>query len=92
MGNSGADGGPVMPASGRPRSIPPEAFDTVLQLYAAGHGYRSIANELSGLGIGATYSSVRRLVKGQGAYSKCPACDGTGRVVYTVESRHTPIV
>ena len=59
--------------SGRPRSIPPEAFETILQLYAGGHGYRSIANELQGLGIRATYSSVRRLIKGQGAYSGCPA-------------------
>lgn len=66
--------------SGRPRSIPTKAFDTVLQLYAAGHGYRSIANELKGLGIGATYSSVRRLIKGEGAYGKCPACKGSGRV------------
>ena len=73
------DGRLVVRHPGRPRAIPMEHFDTVLQLYAAGHGYRSIANELKGLGISATYSSVRRLVKGQGAYSKCPSCDGTGR-------------
>ena len=54
-------------SSGRPRRIPPETFETFLQLYAAGHGYRSIVNELRGLGIGATYSSVRRLIKDEGA-------------------------
>ena len=80
MADSVADKRSGNRASGRPRSIPPEAFDTVLQLYAAGQGYRSIANELRGLGIAATYSSVRRLVKGQGAYEKCPSCDGTGRM------------
>ena len=65
--------------SGRPRSIPPEAFETILQLYAGGHGYRRIANELRGLGISTTYSSVRRLVKGQGTYSGCPAGTVAGR-------------
>ena len=55
---------------GRPRSIPPELFETILQLYKGGLGYRSIANHLRGLGINATFNSVRRLVKGQGAYAK----------------------
>ena len=55
---------------GRPKSIPPELFDTILQLYAAGEGYRRIANRLRGLGISATWSSVRRLVKGEGAYAE----------------------
>ncbi len=53
---------------GRPRAIPPELFVTVLALYEAGLGYRSIANRLNDQGIRATYSSVRRLVKGDGAY------------------------
>lgn len=64
---------------GRPRSIPTEHFETVLQLYAAGEGYRSIANHLRSLGISAAFSSVRRLVKGEGAYRQCPTCRGTGR-------------
>ena len=58
---------------GRPRAIPTEHFDTVLQLYAAGEGYRRIANHLRGLGISATFSSVRRLVKGHGAYAAAVA-------------------
>ena len=66
---------------GRPRTIPPEHFETVLQLYAAGRGYRSIANHLQGLVVNATFGSVRRLVKGEGAYAKCPTCQGTGSVV-----------
>ncbi len=53
---------------GRPRAIPQELFVTVLALYEAGLGYRSIANRLNDQGIRATYSSVRRLVKGDGAY------------------------
>ena len=67
-------------APGRPRSIPTEHFDTVLQLYAAGLGYRSIGNHLRGLGISTTFSSVRRLIKGQGAYAECAACKCTGRL------------
>ena len=64
--------------SGRAKSIPPEVFDTVLRLYAAGHGYRTIAKELRGLGISVTYRSVRRLIKCEGAYSKFPASIGKG--------------
>ena len=71
---------PMYRAPGRPRSIPTEHFDTVLQLYAAGEGYRRIANRLMAMGISATWSSVRRLVKGEGAYTKCALCAGTGRV------------
>ena len=66
--------------AGRARSIPPEAFDMVWRLYIAGHGYRTIARELRGLGISVTYSSVRRLVKGQGAYQKRPEYMGSGRI------------
>ena len=54
--------------SGRPRSIPPELFETVLQLYKGGLGYRSIANHLRGLGVGTTHTAVRRMIKGEGAY------------------------
>ena len=55
---------------GRPRAIPMELFVTVLALYESGLGYRSIANHLRGLGISATFSSVRRLVKGEGTYAR----------------------
>lgn len=72
--------------SGRPRSIPPEAFDTVLQQYAADEGYRSIANRLRTMGISATWSSVRRLVKGEGTYRECPMCGDTGRAVNAVRT------
>lgn len=66
--------------SGRARSIPPEVFDTVLQLYEAGHGYRTIAKQLRALGISVTYSSVRRFIKGEGAYSKYPVGGGKCRM------------
>ena len=51
---------------GRPRSIPPELFETVLQLYKGGLGYRSIANHLRGLGVGTTHTAVRGMIKGEG--------------------------
>ena len=63
---------------GRPRIIPPELFDTISQLYDSGLGYRRIANHLRSLGISATFSSVRRLIKGGGAYREWGASDGTG--------------
>ena len=55
---------------GRPRSIAPEFFDTILQLYKNGLGYRSITTHLRGVGVSTTYSAVRRLIKGQGAYAR----------------------
>ena len=55
---------------GRPRSIPPEHFDTILQLYKGGLGYRSIAKHLRRLGVGTTHTAVRRMIKGEGAYPK----------------------
>ena len=55
---------------GRPRSIPPWAFETILTLYRGGQGYRSIANHLRTLGVNTTYSAVRRVIKGQGAYAR----------------------
>ena len=54
---------------GRPRSIPPEFFETVLQLYAVGLGYRSITTHLRGLGVSTTHTAVRRMIKGEGAYA-----------------------
>jgi hypothetical protein len=56
--------------AGRPRSIPPEFFETILQLYKNGLGYRSITTHLRGVGVSTTYSAVRRLIKGQGAYAR----------------------
>ena len=52
------------------RGGPEASLPSLLKLYKGGLGYRSIANHLRGLGINATFSSVRRLVKGQGAYAK----------------------
>ena len=63
LGNYGAS---ERQGPGRLRSIPPEHFDTILQLYKGGLGYRSIANRLWGLGVGTTYTAVRRMVKGEG--------------------------
>ena len=54
---------------GRPRSIPPEHFDTILQLYDSGLGYRRIANHLRGLGVSTTFSAFRRFLLGEGAYA-----------------------
>ena len=55
---------------GCPRSIPFELFETVLQLYNSGLGYGSIANHLRGIGVGSTHTAVRRMIKGEGAYSR----------------------
>ena len=63
-------------APGRPRSIPGSLFDTVLQLYASGYGYRSIATHLRGLGMSTTHTTVRRLLKAEGAYAKCSSAEG----------------
>lgn len=60
---------------GRPRSIPPELFATILKLYSEGRGYRTITNHLEGLGIATTYTTVRRLILGLGAYAKYPEAD-----------------
>ena len=57
---------------GRPKSISSEHFETILQLYDSGLGYRSIANHLRDLGISTTFSAVRRFLKGEGAYHKTP--------------------
>ena len=67
---SGSDDQVERRGPGRPRSIPPEHFDTILQLYKGGLGYRSIANHLRGLGVGTTHTAVRRMIKGEGAYPK----------------------
>ena len=55
---------------GRPKSIPPEFFDTILQLYKNGLGYRSITTHLRGVGVSTTHTAVRRVVKGEGAYRR----------------------
>ena len=55
---------------GRPRSIPPWAFETILQLYKTGLGYRSITAHLRGVGVSTTHTAVRRVVKGEGAYTR----------------------
>jgi len=65
---SGSDDQVKRRGPGRPRIIPPELFETVLQLYKGGLGYRSIANHLRGLGVGTTHTAVRRTIKGEGAY------------------------
>ena len=55
---------------GRPKGIPPRLFATVLQLHHQGHGYRWIDNHLRTLGVSTTFSTVRRLVRGEGAYGQ----------------------
>ena len=54
--------------AGRPRSIPPWAFETILQLYKTGLGYRSITTQLRSVGASTTHTAVRRVMKGEGAY------------------------
>ena len=51
-----------MTTKGRRASIPLEHFETVKSLRKQGLGYRLIANQLMGLGVATTYSSVRRLI------------------------------
>jgi len=55
---------------GRPRSVPSWAFETILQLYKNGLGYRSITTHLRGVGVSTTHTAVRRLIKGEGAYTR----------------------
>jgi len=69
--NSSSSKGDRLSSPGRPKSIPHELFETILQLYAQGYGYRSITRHLRGLGLGTTHTTVRRLLKGEGAYAKC---------------------
>ena len=54
---------------GRPRALPSEALERVLTLRRAGLGYRAIARELRRAGIDVNWATVRRAVKGQGAYA-----------------------
>ena len=55
---------------GRPKSVPPWAFETILQLYKTGLGYRSITTHLRGVGVSTTHTAVRRVIKGEGAYTR----------------------
>jgi len=66
-------------SAGRPRSIPDALFETVLQLYSMGYGYRSITTRLRALGVSTTHTTIRRLLLGLGAYARCPTCGGSGR-------------
>ena len=52
---------------GRLRSIPPEFFETILQLYKTGLG---ITTHLRGVGVSTTHTAVRRVVNGKGAYTR----------------------
>lgn len=58
---------------GRPRSIRPEHFDTILELFHSGLGYRSIANHLRAQGVSTAFSTVRRFLYGEGAYRDSPS-------------------
>lgn len=53
---------------GRPKSLPSWASDRVLQLHAAGLGYRRISAELRNAGLDASPWSVRRAIKGLPPY------------------------
>ena len=53
-----------------PRSIPPEHFGTILQPYKGGLSYLSIANHLRGLGVGATHTTVSRVIESEEAYPR----------------------
>jgi len=56
---------------GRPQSIPQAYFETILQRYRQGDGYRRLATYLRSLGVSTTHTAVRRLIKGEGAYAEC---------------------
>jgi hypothetical protein len=57
---------------GRPRSLPPETLQRVLQLHELGEGYRTIVRLLGESGVDASIWSVRRAVLGLGAYQRDP--------------------
>ena len=65
---------------GRPKAIPPRLFATVLKLYDGGFGYRSIANQLQCLGVLTTHTTVRRMIRGEGAYERRVHLSGTSVV------------
>ena len=48
---------------GRPRAVPESVVPDVLRLYDGGLGYRAIARELAKRGVGADWSTVRRIIK-----------------------------
>jgi len=48
---------------GRPRKLPKQVQETIIELYNRGYGYRSIAKILLGINIETHWSTVRRLVK-----------------------------
>ena len=54
--------------TGRPRSIPPEAYGKVFLWYSQGFGYQRIAERLEHVGVFTTRGSVERLIKGRGTY------------------------
>ena len=55
--------------TGRPKSIPPEAYAEVFKLLSQGLGYRAIADALAERQLCyTTKSSVERMVKGQPPY------------------------
>ena len=54
---------------GRPPAISSEHFGTVLSLRSEGKGYGAIAEHLGGLGVFVTRQTVKRMVKGKGAYN-----------------------
>ena len=68
---------------GRPRAIPQAHFETILKLYDSGLGYRSITRQLWGLGVTTTHTTVRRLIKGEGAYAECVTCHGARRSTHS---------
>ena len=53
----------------KPRSLSPEALGQVLDLHRTGLGYRSIAERIQQTGIEVNWATVRRAIKGQGAYA-----------------------
>jgi len=56
------------PHRGRPRSIPPSYFVTVLRLRLNGLGFRAIAKELNRQGVVTSHGSVERFIKRQKPY------------------------
>ena len=56
---------------GRPQSIPQTYFETILQRYRQGDGYRRLATYLRSLGVSTTHTAVRRFIRGEGAYAEC---------------------
>jgi len=78
----------VLREPGRPRAIPAALIPKVLSLYRHGLGYRAIARELEKDGLCVDWSTIRRLIKVQGAEPTSTVPPETHS--NTISTLHTP--